>query len=458
MTKTHQHPGGATKEEKERTERLKRIRRCEEELQILRSLPADKVTEWIATRRKEKNDFSSSDTDTNTNTSAASSNVRAAANKRSTRPFLPNSTGPVASERVRVRQHSAQVEALIAQGRFRQQSEFPRNLEIDEQPLKIKEPGAIRLTDLQQRMVEKNQKRQELQENQDETSRQELLTATASLSPRHRAKMRRSMGQKKSKAQQRYQRLLQARHRASELLQHRHERQSYGVDERALAERQTLVKQVRVLREKLIDPDTLAEMRERCKSYTSKEVDENILPIPIGANVERIRIAHLQSLGVLRADKEWWRAVRHGEEKDIRTCMDQDACWTGWKKPERLLGGQSLYGRASKPPKSHASSPGSSPKKGWFVEPALGDKSRGLSDWWLNYALGALAESSEAERAIEEAEQSGMMSGKSFMEVLERQTLKIVDHYKTQMSREQEEVSCCKEKKKRNMKKKRKKF
>jgi hypothetical protein len=258
MSTSHKHPGAATKEEKERAERLRRIRRCEEELQILRNLPADKVTEWIATRRKEKNDFSSSATTT------GASNVRAA-NKRSTRPFLPNSTGPVASERVRVRQHSAQVEALIAQGRFRQQSEFPSNLDIDDQPFKTKEPGAIRLTDLQQRMVEKSQKRQELQETQDETSRQELLQATASLSPRHRAKMRRSMGQKKSKAQQRYQRLLQARHRASELLQHRHERQSYGVDERALAERQTLVKQVRVLREKLTDPDTMADMRERCK-------------------------------------------------------------------------------------------------------------------------------------------------------------------------------------------------
>ena len=127
----------------------------------------------------------------------------------------------------------------------------------------------------------------------------------------------------------------------------------------------------------------------------------------------------------------------------------------GWKKPERLLGGQSLYGRASKP-KSDASSPGSSPRKAWFVEPALGDKSRGLSDWWLNYALGALAESSEAERAIEEAEQSGMMSGKSFMEVLERQTLKIVDHYKTQMSREQEEVSWVEKKRTRQRTRKKK--
>ena len=127
----------------------------------------------------------------------------------------------------------------------------------------------------------------------------------------------------------------------------------------------------------------------------------------------------------------------------------------GWKKPERLLGGQSLYGRASKP-KSDASSPGSSPRKAWFVEPALGDKSRGLSDWWLNYALGALAESSEAERAIEEAEQSGMMSGKSFMEVLERQTLKIVDHYKTQMSREQEEVSWVEKKRTRKRTRKKK--
>ena len=43
--------GAPTSEEREREERLLRIRRCEEELQILRNLPADKVSAWVAARR-----------------------------------------------------------------------------------------------------------------------------------------------------------------------------------------------------------------------------------------------------------------------------------------------------------------------------------------------------------------------------------------------------------------------
>jgi Ca2+-binding EF-hand superfamily protein len=416
-------PGDATDEEKERAERLKRIKRCEEELQILRNLPADKVSAWIASRRDIKGASPSRKTTT-----------------RQSKSFVPNSTGPIASERVRIRERAADVEALIAQGRFRQQTDFPSTIKVDPKPLKQREPGAIRLTDLQQRMVAKSQKRQEEEDNVEEKSRQELLQATESLSPRHRAKMRRSMGQKKSKAQQRYTRLLSARHRASELLQHRHARQSYGIDERALAERQLLIKQTRALREKLLNPESLQAMRTRFTESEALDIDQ-ILPIPAGPALEKTRVAHLQSLAVLRADKEWWRAVRKGEERDIRTCMDKEPCWTGWKNPERLLSGKSLYGRSAPPPDS-SNNGSTSPRKDWFVEPALGAPSRDLSDWWLNYALGALAESSEAERAIEEAS-SAAMTGKSFSDVLERQTSKIVDYYKQQMIMERDEHLRC---------------
>ena len=317
-----------------------------------------------------------------------------------------------------------------------------------QQPLKQREPGAIRLTDLQQRMVSKSQQRQENEDAEEEKNRQELLLATESLEPRHRAKMRRSMGQKKSKAQQRYTRLLSARHRASELLQNRQARQSYGIDARALAERELLLKQTRALREKLLNPESLESMSNRCGAATQNRIDRNILPIPQGPALERTRVAHLQSLAVLRADKEWWRAVRKGEERDIRTCMDEEPCWTGWKDPERLLSGKSLYGRAAAPPltqdfNSVLHNGSTSPKsKDWFVEPALSATSRDLSDWWLNYALGALAESSEAERAIAEASEAAM-SGKSFSEVLERQTSRIVDYYKQQMKMEQDEHLRC---------------
>ena len=76
-------------------------------------------------------------------------------------PFVPHSTGPIASERVRIRERAAKVEALIAQGRFRQNSEFPTTVQVDNKPMKLREPGAIRLTDLQQRMVAKSQKKAE---------------------------------------------------------------------------------------------------------------------------------------------------------------------------------------------------------------------------------------------------------------------------------------------------------
>ena len=406
MTKTSSHPGSATKDEQERAARLKRIQRCEEELQILRNLPADKVSEWIASRRNDK------------------STDQPPPKKRQVNRPPPNSTGPVASERVRIREHAAKVESLIAQGRYRQQSDFPSTLQVDARPVVLREPGAIRLTDLQQRMVAKSQKRQEEEDSEEEKSRQELLVATESLSPRHRTKMRRSMGQKKSKAQQRYTRLLQARNRATELLQDRHARQSYGIDARALVERQLLLKQVRALRENLLQPDSLETVRNKCAQKTQHDIDTHVLPIPEGAQLERIRVAHLQSLAVLRADKEWWRAVRQGEERDIRTCMDQQPCWAGWKDPDRLLNGASLYGRASPPPKTaeeaekNARANGKrtrsakrgkmgSPRKDWFIEPALGGASRELSDWWLNYSLGALAESDEAERAIREASAAG---------------------------------------------------
>ena len=394
----------ATHEETERAERLKRIQRCEEELQILRNLPADKVSEWIASRRTH--------TSTNNPTNPTPTNNP----EKLDPPFVPHSTGPIASERVRIRERAAKVEALIAQGRFRQNSEFPTTVQVDNKPMKLREPGAIRLTDLQQRMVAKSQKRQEDQESKDEQNRQDLLSATESLSPRHRAKMRRSMGQKKSKAQQRYQRLLQARHRASELLQDRQARQSYGIDARALQERQLLLKQVRALREKLLDPPSLETARKMCASKSEQEIDEQVFPIPEGAQLERTRVSHLQSLAVLRADKEWWRAVRQGEEKDIRMCMDKQPCWAGWKDPDRLLNGKSLYGRASAPVENGVGGGNmrrrtptklGSPRKDWFIEPALGQESRALSDWWLNYALGALAESSEAERAIAEASEVG---------------------------------------------------
>lgn len=400
-------PTTATDEERERSERLKRIKRCEEELQILRNLPSEKVTEWIAKRRTVKND------------SVDKNSLKINLNRKA---FVPNCTGPVASERVRIRERAVEVQNLIAQGRYRQTSKFPKTIKLDNNPLKVREPGAIRLTDLQQRMVAKSQKRQEEEDSKDEENRQELLLASESLSPRHRAKMRRSIGQKKSKAQQRYQRLLKARHRASQLLQDRQARQSYGIDERALKERQLLLKQVRALRGELLNPTSLEKARELCEGKSPREVNEKLYPIPEGSNLERTRVSHLQSLAVLRADKEWWRAVRQGEERDIRTCMDKTPCWNGWKNPDRLLNGTSLYGRATPP--TIASTNGSingmmmnkapspsgkrSPRKEWFIEPALSKESRELSDWWLNYALGALAESSEAERAIAEAREAGI--------------------------------------------------
>ena len=173
---------------------------------------------------------------------------------------------------------------------------------------------------------------------------------------------------------------------------------------------------------------SLADTRARCDGLSRREVDQ-LLPVPEGVHLEKVRVAHLQSLAVLRQGEDWWRAVRHGEERDIRTCADPTAPWEGWKNASRLLDKSTLlYGR-SKPPKEpvqpdRGASPSAaaaaqrrvgttSPRgtsgttadnKKWFIEPALSEESQDRSDWWLNYALGALAESSEAESAIKEAQ------------------------------------------------------
>ena len=335
-------------------------------------------------------------------------------------------------------------------------------------------PGAIRLTDLQQRMVAKSQKRQEEEESAEEKKRTELLVATEAMSPRHRSKLRRALGKGKSAAQKRYQRLLQLRHKASALLSMRQARQAHGIDARALEERRRLVQQTRALRQKLLEPDSLEEMRGKCAGKSELLIDADILPVPEGVHLEAARVAHLQALAVMRQGKEWWRAVRKGDERDIRSCFDPEPCWEGWKNASRLLDKSTfLYGRTAPPSANSAGaeavaaalSPGSAARmrnerrlgggrggnntatsgtdpytgKKWFVEPALGGQSRELSDWWLNYALGALAESSEAEVAIQEAREATKQGSKPFSAVLDRQTRKIVDHYRQQIMYERED-------------------
>ena len=157
-------------------------------------------------------------------------------------------------------------------------------------------PGAIRLTDLQQRMVAKSQKRQEDEESAEERKRAELLAATETMSPRHRTKLRRALGKGKSAAQKRYQRLLQLRHKASALLSMRQARQAHGIDARALEERRRLVQQTRALRQRLLEPDSLEEMRKKCTGKSTLLVDSDILPVPEGVHLEAARVAQHQHM------------------------------------------------------------------------------------------------------------------------------------------------------------------
>ncbi len=467
--------GAPTADEREREERLLRIRRCEEELQILRNLPADKVSAWVAARRGQKAGEARAEAARRQQAMAPSPGRTAAQRHTTTAPFVLTGSQPVTRERVRIREHAARIEQAVARGRYVPQSgsDFPSTVELEPLPHlgkgssgnRREGPGAIRLTDLQQRMVAKSQKRQEDEESAEERKRAELLAATETMSPRHRTKLRRALGKGKSAAQKRYQRLLQLRHKASALLSMRQARQAHGIDARALEERRRLVQQTRALRQRLLEPDSLEEMRKKCTGKSTLLVDSDILPVPEGVHLEAARVAHLQALAVMRQGKEWWRAVRKGEERDIRSCFDPEPCWEGWKNASRLLDKNTfLYGRTAPPSSNSAGSeavavalsPGSASRmrkgnstatsgtdpytgKKWFVEPALSESSRELSDWWLNYALGALAESSEAEVAIQEAREATKQGSKSFAGVLDRQTRKIIDHYRQQIMYERED-------------------
>ena len=44
----------------------------------------------------------------------------------------------------------------------------------------------------------------------------------------------------------------------------RQARQAHGIDARALEERRRLVQQTRALRQRLLEPDSLEEMRKKC--------------------------------------------------------------------------------------------------------------------------------------------------------------------------------------------------
>ena len=126
-------------------------------------------------------------------------------------------------------------------------------------------------------------------------------------------------------------------------------------------------------------------------------------PIPKGPRLEFARKRHETTLGAMQLNKPWWRVVREGREFDVRD-LSRPQPWSKWKNPTSSS------------------------------ESALEKEDVDVSDWWFNYALGALAGSKSAIAASEVAE--NVNKGLKFESLVERTERKLFRKYRNQILRQ----------------------
>ena len=427
-------------EEKRRALRLARIRDRELELQVLKGLPADKVEEWINNQRKNASRKIQRFYRENKDGKEAYSGKYNAGKFGRGRM---SQTGPIANERLRVKTAVMRAEQLLEQGI---DEEFAEEMEdskyfIAPEPA---EPGAIRLANLQHRIQVKARERLEEREDEKEQQRLKMLTSSGTYS-----RSKKNVPAKGS-AQHRYQRLLEVRHQAKIKLNERNQKINSGEHDYRRKERLMLLQRNKELIERLSNPIPLDKVkplgntdeevfRRRKKNNMRNDLleqeDEDPamkkFPLPKGIRLEQARQRHETTLQAMEPEKAWWQVMRGGISMDIRDVKPKskeltksvEMPWSEWKKKGRFSGkNRRLYGRAGVPEIFNGE---------YDLEPALQDDDKEASEWWLNFALGALAETKTAIAASEVAENVG--KGPKFEAFVKKAERKIFHKFKQQI-------------------------
>ncbi len=407
-------------EERKRAIRLARIREREKELQVLRSLPAESVQNWSDFRRKRasktiqrawRGEFESeTDPEFDHGAGGVSSSLRRSRQQ-----------GPVGRERLRVATAVIRAEQQIAVGideELQMEAEEGREYTAPHPS----EPGAIRLANLQHQIQLKTIQRLEERDKQKENERAKALENAGNLTPRRRSRLRQQLGATKGSAQERYQKLLELRQRAKIQSTTRLEVTMSGEEYERRRERSLLVKRSQELLDKLTTTKELKSATPSSMQLTdtggnvgNEDANDPLLspfPLPKGPRLERARKRHETTLGAMQIEKPWWRVVRNGNEADVRELARPNP-WSQWKNVQHRDKNDFLAPAVSK------------------VEPALGEKDVETSDWWLNYALGALAGSKAATAAVEVAE--NVNKGHSFDTFVDRAERKIFNIHRNQI-------------------------
>ena len=358
-------------------------------------------------------------------------------------------TGPIANERLRVKTAVMRADQLLAQGvdeEYEAEMEESRYFIVPESA----EPGAIRLANLQHQIQAKAMKRLDDRENEKEEQRQKALLASGAT---RYSRLRKNAGPAKGSAQHRYQRLLELRHEAKIKLALRNEKKESGEEDFLRKQRLMLIKRNKDLIEQLTKPKRLEGVkpigvaneevwrRRKKNNMRSDELEQEDedpamaqFPLPKGRRLEKAQQRHETSLQAMEPEKAWWQVTRNGIAMDIRDVTPKsrelhkniEMPWSEWKKKGRLSGkNRRLYGRSGVPDIFNGE---------YDLEPALQEEDKDASDWWLNFALGALAETKTATAAAEVAENVG--KGRKFDSFVKKAERKIFHKYKQQIVRQ----------------------
>ena len=399
-------------EERKRSLRLARVREREMELHVLRCLPADKVEQWTHFRRHRASRKIQNAWRRGSSTEASNADLRESG-------FVVRQSrqaGPVGKERLRVISAVIHAEQKLAAG-------IDEELELEAEegryfvPAPPQEPGAIRLANLQHTIQSKTADKMEKHEREKEDECAKIMSNAAGLTPRRRARLRQKAGAERGSAQQRYQKLLELRYKAKSAAMERQEAKMSGHDDYHRRERALLLKRTDDLLEKLTNPTELENVwpsdgthvkpGAHIRSDDLMDADEDPAlkkyPIPKGARLEYARKRHETTLGAMQLNKPWWRVVREGREFDVRD-LSRPQPWSQWKNPTSAS------------------------------ESALEKEDVDVSDWWFNYALGALAGSKTAIAASEVAE--NVNKGLKFETLVERTERKLFRKYRNQILRQ----------------------
>eukprot|EP00949_MAST-11_sp_MAST-11-sp1_P000392 g392.t1 len=420
--------GADTAEQYERRSALRRARIAtrEAELQDLRNLPVGKVSEWLekrssaAAKRVQRawrgGGGSGGGGDVGGDGDEGQSLARDAASKRKARLQMAREVGEIANERIRVAKAAAHARKVWQDGGFdegeQEQAQRAKFFIAPPPP----DPSAAKLDDLRHEMAMRYRKRvkEEAEEEREEEAKD--------------SRRGRSIH---SAAQQRYQRLLEVRMRATHLLSMWQGRQETGIDEAARKERAMILQESRNLRKALCRPSSLASVSaapdemavgdaspRTIRERRLKNNAGDAINLPKGMRLIRARKMHEQMISAVGSEEKWWRVVRDGQDGDIRV--------KGAGYDHQWPIGSAVEG----------------------ISEALNDESKELSEWWLSFALGAISESQMAKSAVQTVTESNTraVNNVDFMSEVERETRRLLMQHRRKLAKETLERSVAKDK------------